>query len=140
MSAVERSSDPPSTRFDRQGPASAQEATRLRHQLVSWLRDLGTPAQLVDSIGLAAYEAMANVVTHAYPPGTAGRLELRAEFDRDTITVTVTDHGRWKKPAREEPKPEPLHGRGLVLIRNLAHQADVSSGERGTTVSLRWPR
>jgi len=130
-------SDRLSTTFDQQGPASAEEATRLRRQLINWLRDLGTSASLIDSIGLAAYEAMANVVTHAYPPGTAGRLELCARLDQDAITVTVTDHGRWK-PALA--KREPLHGRGLLLIRHLTDRADVTSGEQGTTVSLWWPR
>jgi anti-sigma regulatory factor (Ser/Thr protein kinase) len=137
MSPVERPSDRLSTRFDQHGPASVEEATRLRRQLTNWLRDLGTPADIVDTIGLATYEAMANVVTHAYPPGTAGHLELRARLSQDAITVTVTDRGRWK-PARAER--EPSHGRGLLLIRNLADQAEVSSGEHGTTVSLRWPR
>jgi serine/threonine-protein kinase RsbW len=122
--------------FDQRGPASVEEATRLRHRLVNWLRDLGTSADVVDTIGLAAYEAMANVVTHAYPPGTAGRMELSAGLDQDTITVTVTDHGRWKPWVAER---EPVHGRGLLLIRRLADHAEVIPGDHGTTVLLSWP-
>ena len=137
MSPGDRPFKRSATRFDQQGRlASAEEATRLRRQLTGWLRDLGMSADTVDTIGLASYEAMANVVTHAYPPGTVGRLAVSAQLDHDTITVTVTDRGRWK-PAQAEPQL--LHGRGLLLIRHLAEQVAVDPGEQGTTVSMSFP-
>ncbi len=137
MSPGDRPSKRSSTRFDQQGRlASAEEATRLRRQLTSWLRDLGMSTDTVDTIGLASYEAMANVVIHAYPPGTVGRLAVSAQLDHDAITVTVTDRGRWK-PALTGRRP--LHGRGLLLIRRLAERVAVIRGEQGTTVSMTWP-
>jgi anti-sigma regulatory factor (Ser/Thr protein kinase) len=58
--------------------------------------DGGDDAEQVDDLGLAAYEAMANVVDHAYDrPG--GVFDLHACRSGDTVTVSVTDHGRWSR-------------------------------------------
>jgi anti-sigma regulatory factor (Ser/Thr protein kinase) len=115
-------------------PALPDCATMLRRTLGAWLRELGVVADLVDSVVLATYEAMVNVVTHAYQ-GRPGALELLAEVANDVLTVTVTDHGRWKPPAAE---PSPGGGRGLTLIRGLADEASIVSTERGTTVRMTW--
>jgi serine/threonine-protein kinase RsbW len=114
------------------GPASPEVATRLRRQLVEWARHEGIPAATTDDIGLACYEAMANAVTHAYPYGTIGPLELHARLVPGWVVVTVTDHGRWP----EQPHP----GYGLDLIRRLSDDAEVVRGDYGTTVRMSWPR
>ncbi len=117
-------------------PALPDCATMLRQNLGAWLRELGVVADLVDAVVLATYEAMVNVVTHAYQ-GKPGVLDLMAEVANDVLTVTVTDYGRWQSPA-EEPSPE--GGRGLTLIRGLADEASIVSTEHGTTVRMTWPR
>jgi serine/threonine-protein kinase RsbW len=116
-----------------QGPASPEVATRLRRQLVEWARHEGLPADTTYDIGLACYEAMANTVTHAYPRGTVGPLELHARLVPGWVVVTVTDHGRW---------PDPGHGPGfgLELIQRLSDDAEVVRGDYGTTVRMSWPR
>jgi anti-sigma regulatory factor (Ser/Thr protein kinase) len=115
------------------GPASPELAGRLRHQLVRWARHEGIPAGTTDDIGLACYEAMANIVTHAYPNGTVGPLELHARLVPGWVIVTVTDHGRW-------PDGERRAGYGLELIRCLSDDAEVVRGDYGTTVRMSWPR
>lgn len=117
----------------RHGVASAELATRLRHELVQWANDLRVPLHTVQDVGLASYEAMANAVVHAYPPGTAGVVELDASLDPDALTVTVTDHGRWRTGEHSSG------GNGLPLIRGLPEQTSIAPGEHGTTVSMRWP-
>ncbi|HWM06138.1 MAG TPA: ATP-binding protein [Actinophytocola sp.] len=112
------------------GPASAELATRLRRQLIEWARNEGVPADLTYDIGLASYEAMVNSVTHAYPSGTVGPLELHARMDTGTVVVTVADRGRWGDPAT---------GRGLALIHKLSDEAEVVRGDYGTTVRMTWP-
>lgn len=113
------------------GPASPELAARLRRQLIEWARNEGIPADTTYDVGLACYEAMANTVTHAYPSGTVGPLELHARLDTGSLVVTVADHGRWEG----EQSP----GRGLALIHNLSPDAEVRRGEYGTTVRMCWP-
>lgn len=117
----------------RVGVATAELATRLRRELVQWANDLRVPVETVQDVGLASYEAMANAVVHAYPPGAAGVVELDASLARDALTVTVTDHGRWRTG------DHPSGGHGLPLIRSLPEQTNIAPGEHGTTVSMRWP-
>ena len=83
-------------------------------------------------MGLACYEAMANTVTHAYPTGTIGPLELHARLVPGWVVVTVADHGRW-------PDAPPESGHGLHLIQQLS-DAEVVRGDYGTTVRMSWPR
>ncbi|MGH3759286.1 ATP-binding protein [Actinophytocola sp.] len=117
------------------GPASPQLATRLRRQLTEWARDEGLPADTTYDIGLACYEAMANTVTHAYPSGTIGPLELHARLDSGSVEVTVADRGRWQEGAVGSGG-----GHGLTLIRRLTAHSEVQRGEYGTTVRMSWPR
>lgn len=120
------------------GPASPELAARLRRQLIEWARNEGIPADTTYDIGLACYEAMANTVTHAYPNGTVGPLELHARLDPGALVVTVADRGRW---GEDENSTERHHGgRGLELIHKLTEDAEVLRGEYGTTVRMSWPR
>jgi len=63
-------------------------------QPVVYMHGLGLPAIQAQHAVLAGYEAMANNVEHAYPPGGAGTFDLQATHGRDgVLTVPVTDHG-----------------------------------------------
>ncbi|PXY30386.1 ATP-binding protein [Prauserella sp. PE36] len=115
--------------------AHARHATELRGELAEWSRGLGLPEQTRDAIAIAAYEAMANVVTHAYPAGTIGVLELHASRQADGVAVIVSDRGRWRTPPAE---PGIRHGRGLPLIHALSDRAEIRCADAGTTVTLTW--
>ncbi|WP_233157437.1 MULTISPECIES: ATP-binding protein [Amycolatopsis] len=116
-------------------PASPRDITALRCELVRWAQDLDLPGHLAHAIGLAGYEALTNSVTHAYPEGTDGPVELHASRDHDLIAVTVIDRGRWKMPP---PGRSMSDGRGLRLIRGLAGHVEVMATGEGTTVSMTW--
>jgi serine/threonine-protein kinase RsbW len=72
-----------------------------RRGLTDWLGELNWPHPRSEDIVLAVYEALANVVVHAYPrqPGaaTAGEAELFArevtEDNRRCLRAVVTDYG-----------------------------------------------
>lgn len=116
------------------GPALAARLPAVRHQLVAWARRAGMRASDVDDLALACHEAMANVVDHAYGEET-GMLDVLATRPHEHLEVTVIDHGRWRAP---HPKPGSLGGRGLPLLRMLAHTADIVTTPRGTTVRMTW--
>src|SRR5699024_9715282 len=77
-------------------PANADELPALRRALSEWAVEAGLSTDTAEMLVLASYEAMANVVEHAYTDN-GGTIEL-------TVTglpvsgqarVTVTDEGRW---------------------------------------------
>jgi serine/threonine-protein kinase RsbW len=115
-------------------PALPGELPALRHELAAWSGSAGLSPQAAQAIVLASYEAMANVVDHAYRNGP-GSLELRAVRAPDaTVAVTVTDFGRW----RPLPADPGVRGRGLLLMRRLATRTEIDATDSGTVVSLWW--
>jgi serine/threonine-protein kinase RsbW len=116
-------------------PAVAGRLPVLRHRLTDWARQVGLGPDRVDALRIASDEALANVVRHAYR-GSRGVLHLYASYqpERDKVTVTVVDHGRWR-PALVLRQSR---GFGLMLMRRLADRVDVITGPNGTTVRLSW--
>lgn len=114
-------------------PAEPDQLNPLRDQLAAWARDACLTAARISDVLLAAYEAMTNVVVHAYP-GRPGTFDLYARHADSTVTVTVRDCGQWQ-PA---PRPSVLGGRGLPLIRTLADRARIETNVAGTTVTMIW--
>jgi anti-sigma regulatory factor (Ser/Thr protein kinase) len=117
--------------------ATTENAAVLRRRFRVWVGEL-TDADTADDLALAVYEALANVVDHAYVErGDPGLMTLWSAVScplatgRDLV-VTVIDEGAWR------PSDGPgWRGRGLPLMRELMHATAVLSGEEGTTVQLR---
>jgi anti-sigma regulatory factor (Ser/Thr protein kinase) len=115
-------------------PATRADASTIRRGFHDWLADLADP-DAVDDLTLAVYEALANVVDHAYATLARGEMRLRATVSpprvggRDLV-VTISDDGTWRRA--QDPG---WRGRGLPLMHTLAN-ASVTSGAAGTTVRL----
>ncbi|WP_372661157.1 ATP-binding protein [Amycolatopsis kentuckyensis] len=124
--------------FEEVAPARPDEVSGLRHRLATWLGALPVTSDVGYDVTLATYEALTNVVDHAYP-GRAGKVRLRAAWNGAGITVEVTDTGRGL-PARPRcASTAPTErGRGLILIRKTADEVRIETGENGTTVVLTW--
>ena len=118
-------------------PALAVELRPLRQAVTEWAYRTPLRPEQVEAVRLASDEAAANVVEHAYPGDRTGTLDLAAtcRLDRGIVTVTVTDHGRWR-PATVDPHS--TRGRGLPLIRALTDTVAFSAGPAGTTVRMTW--
>jgi serine/threonine-protein kinase RsbW len=115
-------------------PTTATALAEARAQLAAWAGTAGLDAEQIEDVALAAYEAMANVVDHAYDqPG--GVFDLHACRHDDQVTVTVTDHGRWKSPA---PGQHPWRGRGLLIIDRISREFELTRHAGGTVVSMNW--
>lgn len=117
--------------------AEPQRITDARVRFGAWLRHTPFDSTRAYDIVLAVYEAMANVVEHAYGPAATGRgrrvFDLQATFDAPRLEVAVRDHGTWS-----ESSPGPLRGRGLPLIETLSDDVTLSSADSGTTVTMAW--
>ena len=117
-------------------PATADQLPRIRRALTAWVQHLGVSADDATGVVLATYEAMANVVTHAYPH-QQGTFDVHAAYchDQRYLTITVSDRGRWRLWSSNSATHQ---GMGLQLIQALAADATVERGARGTTVRLGW--
>jgi serine/threonine-protein kinase RsbW len=116
-------------------PAAADQLIAVRRALREWATVTGVLSRdQIDDLDLATYEAMANVVDHAYPDGD-GVFDVEAEHGGTVVTVTVADHGQWRTPTSDGPS---WRGRGLALIEKLAAQVQVVRNPHGTQVRMHW--
>ncbi|MER7014474.1 ATP-binding protein [Saccharopolyspora sp. NPDC000359] len=115
--------------------ATPADIRTLRDELVAWSRRAGLGAPAVEALALACYEAMANVVEHAY--SRAGTIDVEAEHRvaEQLIEITIVDRGNWVPP---DSDGHPNRGQGIPLIHNLADRAVITPTASGTTVELSW--
>ena len=116
--------------------AIAERASALRVALSKWLTDLHISPDRAYDVVLAAYEAMANAVEHAYESDSEpGTLDLHAQCVPSTgwVEVTVADRGEWAVHP-----PDSTRGKGVPLMHALADSTAVTTDSRGTTVRMVW--
>ena len=111
-------------------PAEIESIPGLRRLLGRWLDEAGATRRDIDDLTLAAAEAAANAIEHAYglEPGI---VELHATTDDDTVTVEISDFGNWRPPRGTH------RGRGLLLMEGLTDDVEVVRTGEGTTVELK---
>ena len=128
----------------------AQDLRALRTDLVDWVRataeasgETGEPAltERLEDVATAFYEALTNVVDHAYPGGTGpvdvtARLAVAGPPGRPWLEIAVSDRGGWRPP----PADPGHRGRGLLLLSGLTDGHDLQREREGTRVRLWWHR
>lgn len=116
--------------------ADPTELAVLRRRVTRWACGTALSHSTVEDLALATYEAMANVVEHAYR-NSYGDLEVlgMVELDKASVTITVLDRGSWRT---SPTNPDGVRGRGLVLVHGLADDVDIAVDAGGTTVRMRW--
>jgi anti-sigma regulatory factor (Ser/Thr protein kinase)/GAF domain-containing protein len=110
-------------------PADRSVLGEIRQLMRRWLRRCGADEEETYDIVVAAQEACANAVEHAYGPGPQS-FALECSYDAGRVRVTVRDEGRWRPPRGRH------RGRGLMLMRRLMDEVTVDRGEMGTLVVL----
>jgi serine/threonine-protein kinase RsbW len=101
-----------------------------RAQVVTDLRDLGVARPVVEETESVVAELVANAVRHASALSD-GTVRVRWQVRAGIVEVEVTDGG-----GSTCPRPLPLteygaSGRGLRIVRSLAHEWGVIGGEPG---------
>ncbi len=112
-------------------PAKRESLVGTRRRLRSWLRDQGVGGEDLIDIILAAGEALANAVEHAFDPGEAGRYELHASCEDGVVTIVVADDGAWRPP-----KADTTRGRGLPIVRSTMDEMVLSHEDPGTRLTM----
>jgi len=118
------------------GLAKAEQLSGIRRSIEEWTERAGLGVDLSQMVALAVYEAMANVVEHAYREDGIGTLDVEVRHDGDAVIAVIADEGHWHISTPEEQRHR---GRGLALIERLAAQVTVLPGNNGTRVRMRWP-
>jgi serine/threonine-protein kinase RsbW len=125
--------DTPVAPLDITARANAYHARQLRIALRQWLHTAGVAPPLAEDLMLAGYEALANVVDHAYTPDHPHPgMRLRAEVCLPLLRITITDHGRWRSPTSEAA----YQGRGLAVMRAVTTRTHLIQSTHGTTMIL----
>ncbi|MDD7934748.1 ATP-binding SpoIIE family protein phosphatase [Actinomycetospora straminea] len=107
----------------------------LRREVTAWAAQAGLSKAHAIDLHLALGEAATNVIEHAYPEAVGDLLCEVARADDGAVQVVVADEGRWRTP----PEDPGHRGRGLVLIRELAVDVEITLGSPGTRVVFRVP-
>jgi anti-sigma regulatory factor (Ser/Thr protein kinase) len=120
-------------RLVRRITADPGELARLRHEARDWLVSAGVDLAVTEDAVLALGEAAANAVEHAYLGGAGGDIELEMTRDDDAgLCIVIRDFGRWRAPAAPGRR-----GRGIWIMRRLAHDVSTTTDGGGTTVTIR---
>lgn len=116
-------------------------APLVRHRLARYLEDLGLLAPAIMDAQVAAGEAVANAVEHAYAGSVhPGHFSLRAFVEDDSVVIEVLDRGVWRQRSGEVVAPLlSERGRGLTLMHALAEDVRIDHDETGTRVRLVFP-
>ena len=112
-------------------PAELSSAGLARTALRRFL--LGTPLgerRNFDAV-IAAGEAVANAIEHAYDRRPNQTFTLRARFEDQTCLIFVEDSGTWN-----DVVPLTTRGRGITMMRELCDTLDIDHTPNGTTVAL----
>lgn len=128
--AAARRPAPPDLALDL--PADAGRLADVRSEVDAWARTVGIEARERAALVLAASEAATNSIEHAYAGTSAGRIRVDARLRRTTVTLGISDDGRWQPPA-----PDPGdRGRGLSMVASSGLRLTVDTCEAGTRVEF----
>jgi anti-sigma regulatory factor (Ser/Thr protein kinase) len=99
--------------FDRAAlPETVGEA---RRRISAFAAANGAGPLLEADVALAVSEALANVIMHAYPPGSAGLVRVAADVEDNDLEVVIIDDGAGFQPGRSRGL-----GVGLSIVAETA--------------------
>jgi two-component sensor histidine kinase len=106
---------------------------RVRRALVLDLTSRGVPPTTIDESEIVVSELLSNAIRHASPLSD-GNLRVHWKVKAGVVEVAVTAGG-----APPTPRPAPRSvwapsGRGLRIVRSLAHEWGVADDRHGSTV------
>ncbi|NHA70035.1 ATP-binding protein [Phycicoccus sp. CMS6Z-2] len=114
-------------------PADSSAVAGVRHEIVQDLSARDLPEDLVGEAEIVASELLTNALRHARPLSD-GTIRVRWKIRGEVVEVEVTDGG-----GATVPKPAPRtvwlsSGRGLRIVRSLAHEWGVTEDRTGNVV------
>jgi serine/threonine-protein kinase RsbW len=124
-------------------PAKAEYITLTRLALTGLARVRPFSEEVLADLKLAITEACSNSVRHAYD-GEGGMVDVVYRLDADRIVIEVNDDGPGfehdETAARSEGSDLSEGGLGIAIIRSIADELEIGSGESGRGSRLRFAK
>jgi len=114
-------------------PSAVTSVPRVRRAVVADLRARGVRAELVGETEIVVSELVANSVRHARALHD-GNLRVHWRSSRGAVEVEVTDGGGPTTPRAVPQSALAPAGRGLRIVRSLAHEWGVRAHDGDCTV------
>lgn len=114
-------------------PRESTMVPRTRRTVVEDLRARDVPEQLVRDAEIVVSELLTNAMRHARPLAD-GTLRVRWKISPESVEVEVTDGGGSTVPAPRPPTAWNTWGRGLRVVRTLAHEWGATQDRTGHVV------
>jgi anti-sigma regulatory factor (Ser/Thr protein kinase) len=114
-------------------PWRATSVAQIRKALVDDLEGRDVPGAVIDEAEIVVSELVSNAIRHARPLAD-GNLRVHWKVMAGVVEVEVTDGGSDTTP---RPAPRTIwapSGRGLRIVRSLAHEWGVTEDRNGSTV------
>jgi serine/threonine-protein kinase RsbW len=122
-------------------PAKAEYISLGRLALTGLSRLRALPQETVADLKLALTEACSNAIRHAYPNGE-GRVHIVYELQPDRLVIEVVDDGEGFgfEPVHTGDEEDELveGGLGIAIIRAIADELEIGTGDRGRGSRLRF--
>lgn len=128
---------------DAPGVGDGTRSVRLPHELfsvrearqvlVADLRARGVDLELVEEAESVVAELVANAARHARPLAD-GCVRVRWKVKNGLVEVEVRDGGSATTPRPVRSSPWAVRGRGLRIVRSMAHEWGVQDETNGRTV------
>jgi PAS domain S-box-containing protein len=112
-----------------------------RIALTAHLEHLALPLAQAQPCGLILNELLTNAVTHAFPEDRSGMviMEFRGSSE-GSVMLRVTDTGVGVPAALDIHQPTRLGWQLVTLLTQQLHGELVLERDRGTRITVRWPR
>ena len=130
--AVVRDLEPEAPRTLRM-PYGPQAVPQVRRSIVEDLQSLGIAPAIVDEAEIVVSELLSNAIRHARPL-PEGIVRVRWRTRSGVVEVEVSDGGGPSTPRPAPPALWSTAGRGLRIVRSLAHEWGVTEDKGGRTV------
>ncbi len=126
-------------------PAALECLPEVRHRIVRFCSALGLAGEALDSMHLAAGEAVTNAVRHGCREDSRLEVEVRCAATEVQVVTEIQDPGPGFDPGSVgTPCVEALRpgGMGIHLMRSVLDEVQYEFGQEGTVARLikRFPR
>lgn len=112
---------------------SLESVPKIRHAIVDDLSDGTIEDDIISECEMVVSELVTNAIRHAKPLAD-GSIRVHWKVRAPRVEVEVTDGGSDDVPV-PKPKAEWVNaGRGLRIVRSLAHEWGVTDERNGRTV------
>ena len=111
----------------------ADASAEARRVVVTDLEARGVPESIIDEAELVLSELVANSLRHASPLAD-GTIRVHWKAKNEVVEVEVSDGGGPSQPSVRRPAPWAPSGRGLRIVRSIAHEWGVVEDRGVVTV------